>query len=196
MADEDSVPYINNALFARQEPVLNSSKYTAADVRIMSAGIMFLILLYRFSISIISKLKWHLTFRKKHSVVYGDYCFLRKRETRVANLTRMMTRDRKKEAEIKRENQVGTETEEIAVTEAAIMIVGAEIVTGIVIEIVIRIMSALELMILEVTTGHVQGLGNTLGIMIATGVTDTRCMNAAQEENEYETVLAYVSQLI
>ncbi|GKV27870.1 hypothetical protein SLEP1_g36990 [Rubroshorea leprosula] len=98
--------------FARQEPVLNSSKYTAADVRIMN---------------------------------------------------------RKKEAEIMRENQVGTETEEIAVTEAGIMIVGAEIVTGIVIEIVIRIMSALELMILEVTTGHVQGLGNTLGIMIATG---------------------------
>ncbi|GKV25944.1 hypothetical protein SLEP1_g35316 [Rubroshorea leprosula] len=51
-------------------------------------------------------------------------------------------------------------------------------------------------LILEVTAGHVQGLGNTLGIMIATGVTDTRCMNAAQEENEYETVLAYVSQLI
>ncbi|GKV47757.1 hypothetical protein SLEP1_g54624 [Rubroshorea leprosula] len=108
----------------------------------------------------------------------------------------MMTRDRKKEAEIMRENQVGTETEGMVVTEAAIMIVGAEIVTGIVIEIVIRIMSALELMILEVTAGHVQGLGNTLGIMIATGVTDTRCMNAAQEENEYETVLAYVSQLI
>ncbi|GKV44781.1 hypothetical protein SLEP1_g51937 [Rubroshorea leprosula] len=30
-------------------------------------------------------------------------------------------------------------------------------------------MSAFRLMILEVTTGHIQGLGNAPGIMIATG---------------------------
>ncbi|GKV44823.1 hypothetical protein SLEP1_g51971 [Rubroshorea leprosula] len=81
-----------------------------------------------------------------------------------------------------RENQVGTETDRIAVTEGVIMIVGAEIMTGIVIEIVIGIMSTLGLMILEVATGHAQGLGNALGIMIATGVTDTRCMNAAKKK--------------
>ncbi|GKV47781.1 hypothetical protein SLEP1_g54645 [Rubroshorea leprosula] len=68
-----------------------------------------------------------------------------------------------------RENQVGTETEGLAMTEGGIMIVGAEIVTGIVIKIVIGITSALGLMILEVATGHVQGLGNAPGIMIAIG---------------------------
>ncbi|GKV25951.1 hypothetical protein SLEP1_g35324 [Rubroshorea leprosula] len=94
----------------------------------------------------------------------------------------MMTGDRKKEAEIMRENQVRTETKGIAMTEGGIMIVGAEIMTGMVIEIVIGIMSALRLMILEVATGHVQGLGNAPRIMIATGVTDTRCMNAAKKK--------------
>ncbi|GKV25958.1 hypothetical protein SLEP1_g35331 [Rubroshorea leprosula] len=105
-----------------------------------------------------------------------------KRETRAANLTGMMTGDRKKEAEIMRENQVGTETKGIAMTEGGIVIVGAEIVTGIAIKIVIEIMSALGLIILEVVTGHIQGLGNVPGIMIATGVTDTRCMNAAKKK--------------
>ncbi|GLT39473.1 hypothetical protein SLA2020_136610 [Shorea laevis] len=81
-----------------------------------------------------------------------------------------------------RENQVGTETKGIAMTEGGIMIVGAEIVTGIAIEIVIEILSALELMILEVATGHIQGLGNAPGIMITTGVTNTRCMNAAKKK--------------
>ncbi|GKV44801.1 hypothetical protein SLEP1_g51953 [Rubroshorea leprosula] len=68
-----------------------------------------------------------------------------------------------------RENQVGTETKGIAVTEGGIMIIGAEIVRGIVIEVVLGIKSALGLMILEVTTGHIQGLGSAPGIMIATG---------------------------
>ncbi|GKV25976.1 hypothetical protein SLEP1_g35346 [Rubroshorea leprosula] len=68
-----------------------------------------------------------------------------------------------------RENQVGTETEGIAVTKGGIMIIGAEIVRGIVIEVVLGIMSAFRLMILEVTTSHIQGLGNAPGIMIATG---------------------------
>ncbi|GKV49702.1 hypothetical protein SLEP1_g56437 [Rubroshorea leprosula] len=94
----------------------------------------------------------------------------------------MMTGDRKKGAEIMRENQVGIEAEGIAMTKGGIMIVGAEIVTGIVIKIVIGIMSALGLMILEVAIGHVQGLGNAPGIMIATGMTDTRCMNAAKKK--------------
>ncbi|GKV46115.1 hypothetical protein SLEP1_g53123 [Rubroshorea leprosula] len=117
----------------------------------------------------LAKLKWHLAFRKKQAVVFGGYCFLRKTETRATNLIGMMTGDRKKEAEIMRENQVGTKTEGMVVTEGGIMIVGAEIVIGIVIEIVIGSMSALGLMILQVTTGPIQGLGNALGIMIATG---------------------------
>ncbi|GKV47955.1 hypothetical protein SLEP1_g54803 [Rubroshorea leprosula] len=94
----------------------------------------------------------------------------------------MMTGDKKKEAEIMRENQVGIETEGIAMTEGGIMIVGAGTVTGIVIKIVTGIMSALGLMILEAATGHIQGLGNAPGIMIATGVTGTRCMNAAKKK--------------
>ncbi|GKV27876.1 hypothetical protein SLEP1_g36996 [Rubroshorea leprosula] len=54
--------------------------------------------------------------------------------------------------------------------EGGIMIVEAEIVTGIVIKIMIGIMSTLGLMILKVATGHVQGLGNAPGIMITTGM--------------------------
>ncbi|GKV44797.1 hypothetical protein SLEP1_g51951 [Rubroshorea leprosula] len=80
-----------------------------------------------------------------------------------------------------RENQVGTEIE------GGIMIIGVEIMTGIVIKNVIGIMTALRLMILEVAIGHILGLGNAPRIMIATGMTDTRC---CEEENEYETVLA------
>ncbi|GKV47946.1 hypothetical protein SLEP1_g54797 [Rubroshorea leprosula] len=78
----------------------------------------------------------------------------------------MMTGDRKKEVKIMRENQVRTKTKGIAVTKGGIMIVGAEIMTGIVIEIMIGIMSTLGLMILEVATGHIQGRENALGIMI------------------------------
>ncbi|GKV02459.1 hypothetical protein SLEP1_g14894 [Rubroshorea leprosula] len=68
-----------------------------------------------------------------------------------------------------RENPVMTKTKLIVVTEGGIMIEGAEIVTGTMIENVVGIMSALGLMILEVTTGHVQGLRNVPGIMVVTG---------------------------
>ncbi|GKV44798.1 hypothetical protein SLEP1_g51951 [Rubroshorea leprosula] len=63
-----------------------------------------------------------------------------------------------------RENQVGTEIE------GGIMIIGVEIMTGIVIKNVIGIMTALRLMILEVAIGHILGLGNAPRIMIATGI--------------------------
>uniref|UniRef100_A0A2P2LVE5 Uncharacterized protein n=1 Tax=Rhizophora mucronata TaxID=61149 RepID=A0A2P2LVE5_RHIMU len=56
------------------------------------------------------------------------------------------------------------------------MIIGAEIVTGIMIKIVVMIGNVTEIqvaaavMILEVDIGHAPGPGNVLGIMIATGV--------------------------
>ncbi|GKV43595.1 hypothetical protein SLEP1_g50866 [Rubroshorea leprosula] len=79
----------------------------------------------------------------------------------------MMRRDQKKEVEIRRENLVVTKTKLIVVTEGGIMIEEAEIVTGTMIKNVVGIMTALRLMILEVTVGHVQG--HIPGIMIVTG---------------------------
>ncbi|KAK6243951.1 hypothetical protein QUC31_010360 [Theobroma cacao] len=92
----------------------------------------------------------------------------------------MMTEDQRNKVRIVTENLVGIMTEEIAVTEGGIMIVGAGTGTGIMIEIVdmigiVReITSAHAVMIQEVVAGHVLGLRNVLGIMIATGVIDTR----------------------
>ncbi|GKV44476.1 hypothetical protein SLEP1_g51659 [Rubroshorea leprosula] len=76
--------------------------------------------------------------------------------------------DQKKEVEIRRENPVVTKTKLIVVTEGGIMIKGTETVTGTMIENVVRIMSALRLMILDVATGHIQGLRSIPGIMIVT----------------------------
>ncbi|GKV27743.1 hypothetical protein SLEP1_g36878 [Rubroshorea leprosula] len=73
-----------------------------------------------------------------------------------------------------RENPVMTTTKLIVVTEGGIMIEGAEIVTGTMIENMVGIMSALRLMLLEVKTGHVQGLRNVPGIMIITDMIGTR----------------------
>ena len=70
------------------------------------------------------------------------------------------------------ENLIGIATENLAVIEEGIMIVGAG--TGIMSEIVDTIGSVREIMsahamIQEVAAGHVLGLGNVPGIMIGTG---------------------------
>ncbi|GKV50051.1 hypothetical protein SLEP1_g56766 [Rubroshorea leprosula] len=90
-----------------------------------------------------------------------------------------------------RVNQVGTKIKGIAVTEGGIMIIGAEIMIGVVIEIVIRIMSALKLMILEVATGHVQGLGKAPRIMITTGLCKTGLSYHPLAQAEGASVQAY-----
>lgn len=72
-------------------------------------------------------------------------------------------------------NQVGIENAELAATGVGIMIVGAEIMIGTMIEIadmivsVTEIQSAPAIMIREVTAGHGRGQGSIPGIMIATG---------------------------
>lgn len=106
--------------------------------------------------------------------------FVRKRETRAANLIDMMTEDQRNGVGIVKESPVGIVIEERAVIEGGIMIVGAGIRIGIMNEIVdmigtVReIMNAHAVMIQEVVVGHVLGLGNILGIMIGTGVIATR----------------------
>ncbi|CAB4316116.1 unnamed protein product [Prunus armeniaca] len=102
---------------------------------------------------------------------------IRKRETRFARLIGLRIGDQKSEVRNATGNQVGIGNEEIAATEVGIMIVGAEIVIGIMIEIADMIASVTEIqiapaiMIQEVAVGHAHDQGSVPGIMIATGVT-------------------------
>ncbi|GLT52104.1 hypothetical protein SLA2020_254650 [Shorea laevis] len=171
-------------LSARQELVLDSSKYTAADVRIIDQKLRVCDICGAFLSVYDSDRRLADHFGGKLHLGYmqirDKLAELQEERNKSCKLDWYDDR-RSKGRSIMRENQVGTEIEGIAMTEEGIMIVGAEIVTDIVIKNMIGIMNALGLMILEVAIGYAQSLGNAPGIMIATGVTD-RCMNAAKKK--------------
>ncbi|GKV47774.1 hypothetical protein SLEP1_g54639 [Rubroshorea leprosula] len=173
-------------LSAKWDPVLDSPKYTAVDVRITDQKLHVCDICGAFLSVYDSDRRLADHFGGKLHLDYmqirDKLAELQEERNKSCKLDRGVLCypfywwciNQKKEAEIMRENQVGTKTKGIPMTEGGIMIVEAEIVTG--------IKSTLGLMILEVATGHVQGLGNAPGITIATGVTDTRCMNAAKKK--------------
>ncbi|KAH1114505.1 hypothetical protein J1N35_007883 [Gossypium stocksii] len=168
---------------ARQEPVLDSSKYTAADVRITDQKLRVCDICGAFLSVYDSDRRLADHFGGKLHLGYmqiRDKLAELQRETRAANLIDMMTEDQRSGVGIVKESPVGIVIEERAVIEGGIMIVGAGIRTGIMNEIVDmigtvkEIMSAHAVMIQEVVVGHVLGLGSILGIMIGTGVIATR----------------------
>ncbi|KAE8726918.1 hypothetical protein F3Y22_tig00005939pilonHSYRG00037 [Hibiscus syriacus] len=143
----------------RQEPVLDSSKYTAADVRITDQKL-------------------------RVCDICGAFLSVYDSDRRLADhFGGKLHLDRRNGVGIVKENPVGIMTEERAVIEGGIMIIGAGIGTGIMNEIVDMIgtvretMSAHAVVIQEVVAGHVLGLWNIPGIMIDTGVIDTRMVD-------------------
>ncbi|KAF5944146.1 hypothetical protein HYC85_018223 [Camellia sinensis] len=203
-------------LAPRQDPVLDASKYTAADVRITDqklrvcdiCGAFLSVydsrLLGRFFEDKLLQLKnvrlfldrrladhfggklhlGYIQIREKLAELQiyigvhlkrGKGEVLLKRET-IKGRPMKMREDQKSEAESMIGKRAGIETMEIAVKRGGTMIVGAEIVIGIMIVIMGMIESEIEkeigpaTMIQGVVGGHVHGQENVPGTMIATGV--------------------------
>ncbi|KHG03690.1 Putative RNA-binding protein Luc7-like 1 [Gossypium arboreum] len=171
---------------ARQEPVLDSSKYTAADVRITDQKLRVCDICGAFLSVYDSDRRLADHFGGKLHLGYmqirDKLAELQEERNKSRKLDRYDDRreDQRNGVGIVKESPVGIVIEERAVIEGGIMIVGAGIRIGIMNEIVdmigtVReIMNAHAVMIQEVVVGHVLGLGNILGIMIGTGVIATR----------------------
>ncbi|RVW26035.1 putative RNA-binding protein Luc7-like 1 [Vitis vinifera] len=180
-------------LAPRQEPVLDSSKYTAADVRILEnygATILYVDSiceelwlfqgseLFSFSCDFSDRRladhfggKLHLGYmqiREKLAELQEERNKSRKVD-RHENDRRSKERSRDRDREASKDRADSRER-------GRTMIVGAEIVIGTMIVIVdmigsvTEILTAPEIMIQEVDAGHAHGLGNAPGTMIAPGI--------------------------
>ncbi|RVW70173.1 putative RNA-binding protein Luc7-like 1 [Vitis vinifera] len=171
-------------LAPRQEPVLDSSKYTAADVRITDQKLRVCDICGAFLSVYDSDRRLADHFGGK---LHLGYMQIREKlaELQVlywAQIISRLSMSIKYKVLHYQRNEAGTVTgkqariEQIAVSGEGTMIVGAEIVIGTMIVIVdmigsvTEILTAPEIMIQEVDAGHAHGLGNAPGTMIAPGI--------------------------
>ncbi|CAD5331954.1 unnamed protein product [Arabidopsis thaliana] len=151
-------------LTARQEPVVDSTKYTAADVRITDQKLRLCDICGAFLSVYDSDRRLADHFGGK---LHLGYMLIR---DKLAEL--QFTRNRSKKGDQRRgvesENQVKTETEEIAVTEEEMLTAGVEIVTGtMTTENMTETIISHVAMTQEAGAVHGPGLGKDRGIMIA-----------------------------
>ncbi|GLT30363.1 hypothetical protein SLA2020_051670 [Shorea laevis] len=158
---------------ARQEPVLDSSKYTAADVCITDQKLWVCDICGAFLSVYDSDRRLADHFGGKLHLGYmqirDKLAKLQEKRNKNRKLDQYDERRSKERSRYhERESSHDQDQADSCDPEGGIMIEGAEIVTGTMIENMVGIMIALGLMILEVPTGHVQGLRNVPGIMIVT----------------------------
>ncbi|QCE12462.1 RNA-binding protein Luc7-like 2 [Vigna unguiculata] len=171
---------------ARQEPVLDSSKYTAADVRITDQKLRVCDICGAFLSVYDSDRrladhfggKLHLGYmqiREKLAELQEKGRLKGKKGTKAERLIGMRTGGQKNGAGIETGSQAGTVNVVIVVNEGETMIVGVETGTGIMIEIVdmsetvTETLTALAPMNQEVVGGHALDLESDLEIMIDIG---------------------------